>query len=408
MSGRDITAVIGQKTYYEQVGETKSFQNTDNQDVNAYLVKITKAEDKNREGKYALIKSTKQAGTTSSSDQYVTDITYGEQCDLLGKINTADTVNLQTRTFNGTVSVDDLSKGAGAKKPEDTTGVKGWTLAANKSDWKALGASVPDGVTTACANPAATGAAAAGSVPAVSKPNLGEVNADDANAKVDIKFDKNIAAVDTTGNISINVNGTDKTLASGGYTIAGDTLSINKAGIDALGITNATADNQLIVNADQIADAADTTKKNVATGELALQAKAPAAAPDTNPTANIKTLPDSEFPQSGPIELAFENPIQVADNGTSGKKLDATRIVVMEADDSGNQISGTEQNGLTYEVVDGNKLKISQPSGSKFKPATKYKILIQPGTFLNDDGKKANADFIPYTFKAVTPVVKKK
>jgi hypothetical protein len=247
--------------------------------------------------------------------------------------------------------------------------------------------------------------AAAGSVPAVSSTDLGSIDATQADAKVDITFGKNIAAVDTTnGNIIVNNGSSDVTLTSSQYEIAGTKLTIKKDGLTALGITdNSSTDRTLNLKDGQIADATDANQKNAATN-LTFKTEAPAAALDANPTANIKTLPDSEFPQSGPIELTFENNLQVADN----PKLDATRIVVMEADDSGNQISGTEQNGLTYEVVDGNKLKISQPSGSQFKPATKYKILIQPGTFLNDDGKKANADFIPYTFKAVTPVVKKK
>ena len=52
--GRDITAVIGERTYYEQVGTNISFKN-DSNNVDVYLVKITKAKDKSRKGKYALI-----------------------------------------------------------------------------------------------------------------------------------------------------------------------------------------------------------------------------------------------------------------------------------------------------------------------------------------------------------------
>ncbi len=38
--GRDITAVIGERTYYEQVGTNRSFKNGSN-NVDVYLVKIT-------------------------------------------------------------------------------------------------------------------------------------------------------------------------------------------------------------------------------------------------------------------------------------------------------------------------------------------------------------------------------
>lgn len=402
MNARNITEVIGPQTYYEQVGGTKSFSNGD-QEVAAYLVKITKTDNELHKDKYALIKSTKQAG-----GEYITDITYGKECDLLGKINTADNVNLQTRTFNGTVSVDDLSKEAGAKKPTENTSDKAWNLAANKPEWQGLGASVPQDVTQACSAPAA-GTPAAGSAPAVSENNLGEVNADDANAKVDIKFDKNIAAVDSSGSIIIKVNDVDKTLESTNYAITENTLSINKSGITALGITNETAANTLIVNANQIADKVDPTKKNLVTGALQLKAKAPGsgasanAAPDNNLEANIITPPNSEFPQSGPIELTFQNNLELAD----GKKL-ADQIFVMELDSSGNEIPNAGQKDLTYEVVGGKQLKISQPSGSQFKPATKYKVSIQPGTFLNDDGSKPNTDHIGYTFKAITPLVRRK
>jgi hypothetical protein len=394
MSARDITAVIGQKTYYEQVGGTKSFQNADNQDVNAYLVKITKAEDKNREGKYALIKSTKQAGATSSSDQYVTDVTYGEQCDLLGKINTANNVTLKTRTFDGTAPVDNPNK-AGAKKPEETTGSKAWDLEANKGKWQELGATVPSDVTTACsAKPPAT----PGSAPAVSKVDLGKVNAAATDAKVDVKFDKPIVAANADESISVKVNGPDKSLASDGYAIAGDTLSINKKGIDALGITNDIAANKLIVNADQVADKADPMKKNVATGELALQAKAPAAAPDANPTANITTPPAFKFSKTGPIELTFENSIQLA----TGKALDDSTIGIYEVDAAGTVKRDTKQTGLQYKFK-GNQLIITRPPNSEFTSGTKYRIVIASDILLNDDRKAANAASITYDFEAITP-----
>lgn len=100
------------------------------------------------------------------------------------------------------------------------------------------------------------------------------------------------------------------------------------------------------MNADQIADAADTTKKNVATGELALQAKAPAAAPDANPTANITTPPASKFSKTGPIELTFENPIQLA----TGKALDDSTIGIYEVDAAGTVERDTKQTGLQYKL----------------------------------------------------------
>ena len=510
MSGRDITAVIGQNTYYEAVGTKRSF-NDGNNDVDAYLVKITKADDKSREGKFALIRSTKHAGDQPSGDKYVTDITYGEQCDLLNQLNTPKKVTLSTRTFDGTAPVDNPNK-AGTKQPTETTTNKEWDLKANETEWKGLGASMPSTVTKACSAkpPGAAGSApavsktdlgevnaddanakidikfdkpivaanadesisvkvngqdkslakgaytiagdtlsinkagidalgitnttaanklivnadqiadaadttkknvatgelalqakapgAAGSAPAVSKTDLGEVNADDANAKIDIKFDKPIVAANADESISVKVNGQDKSLAKGAYTIAGDTLSINKAGIDALGITNTTAANKLIVNADQIADAADTTKKNVATGELALQAKAPAAAPDANPTANITTPPASKFSKTGPIELTFENPIQLA----TGKALDDSTIGIYEVDAAGTVKRDTKQTGLQYKFK-GNKLTITRPPNSELTPGTKYRIVIASDILLNDDRKAANGASITYDFKAITP-----
>lgn len=389
MSARDITAVIGQKRYYEQVGDTKSFKNSDEQDVNAYLVKITKAEDENHEGKYALIRSTKKAGDQPSGDKYVTDITYGEQCDLLNQLNTPEKVTLRTRTFDGTDSVDNPDK-QGTKKPKEITDDKEWNLKANETEWKGLGASLLSDVKNACI-------AAAGTPPAVSNADLGTVNADDATAKVDIKFNKLIVAANADKSISVNVNETDKTLASDGYTIAGGILSINKTGIDALGITNATADNKLVVNADQIADKTDPTKKNVATGELALQAKAPAAASDANPTANITTPPDSKFSKTGPIELTFENPIQLA----AGKALDDSTIGIYEVDAAGIVKRKTQQIGLQYKFQ-GNKLTITRPTNSEFTLGTKYRIVIASDILLNDDHKAANAASITYDFEAIT------
>jgi hypothetical protein len=243
-------------------------------------------------------------------------------------------------------------------------------------------------------------------VPAVSNTDLGEVNADDASAKVDIKFDKNIVAANKDGSISMKVNGTDKTLASDGYTIAGDTLSINKIGIDALGITNATAANKLIVNADQVADKADPTKKNVATGELALQAKVPAApapapaAPDSNPAPLITTT-ETQFNKAGPIELTFENPLRLA----PGKRLDSSNITIQEVGDAENAVPGTVvPTDLSY-AVDGSKLRITTPTG--FTAEKRYQVVIQPGLFLNDDGETPYQSQIGYNFKAITPTIEK-
>ena len=383
MSGRDITAVIGQNTYYEQVGTKKSFNDGSN-DVDAYLVKITKAEDESRIGKFALIRSTKKAG-----DQYVTDITYGEQCDLLKHLNTPEKVTLNTRTFDGTAPVDNPDK-QGTQKPKEITADKGWELNENVA-WKELGASVPSDVKNACI-------AAAGTPPAVSNTDLGTVNADDTTAKVDIKFDKEIAAANVGGSISINVNGTAKTLASDGYTIAGDTLSINKTGIDALGITNATPDNKLIVKADQIADAADPTKKNVATGELVLKAKAPTAA-DRNPNPRIITSANQEFAFDAPIELTFENPLKLA----PGKSLNSSNITIQEVDDAGDAVPGAVvPTDLSY-AVHGSKLRITTPRG--FTAQKKYQVIIQPGLFLKDDGMTPYGAQIGYTFKAITPSI---
>jgi hypothetical protein len=394
MSGRDITAVIGQNTYYEAVGTKRSF-NDGNNDVDAYLVKITKADDRSRVGKFALIKSTRKAGAQPSADQYVTDISYGEQCKLLEQLNTPEKLTLSTRTFDGTAPVDNPDK-QGTKKPTETIADKEWNLKANQTEWRGLGASLPSGVTQACsASPAA-----AGSVPAVSNTDLGEVNADDASAKVDIKFDKNIVAANTDGSINMKVNGTDKTLASDGYTIAGDTLSINKIGIDALGITNATAANKLIVNADQVADKADPTKKNVATGELALQAKAPAA-PDSNPTPLITTT-ETKFNKAGPIELTFENPLRLA----PGKSLDSSNITILQVDEGGQEVKGgAVPTDLTYAIdpSDSRKLRITTPTG--FTAEKRYQVVFQPGLLMPDAGNEPYAAQIGYTFKAITPTV---
>lgn len=383
MSGRDITAVIGQSTYYEQVGTKRSF-NDNNNDIDVYLVKITKAEDKSREGKFALIRSTKKAG-----DKYVTDITYGEQCDLLKHLNTPEKVTLNTRTFDGTAPVDNPDK-QGTQKPKEITADKGWELNENVA-WKELGASVPSDVKNACI-------AAAGTPPAVSNTDLGTVNADGATAKVDIKFDKPIVAANGDESISVKVNGQDKSLAKGAYTIAGDTLSINKTGIDALGITNATLGNKLIVNADQIADAADPTKKNVATGELVLKAKAPTAA-DRNPNPRIITSANQEFAFDAPIELTFENPLNLA----PGKSLNSSNITIQEVDDAGDAVPGAVvPTDLSY-AVDGSKLLITTPRG--FTAQKKYQVIIQPGLFLKDDGMTPYEAQIGYTFKAITPSI---
>lgn len=385
MGGRDITAVIGQSTYYEQVG-TKGRFNDNNNDIDVYLVKITKADDKSREGKFALIRSTQHAG-----DKYVTDITYGEQCDLLNQLNTQKKVTLSTRTFDGTAPVDNPDK-QGTQKPKETTADKEWDLKENVA-WKDLGASVLPNITQDC-----SASEAAGSAPAVSKTDLGTVNADDATAKVDIKFDKPIVAANQNGSISLKVNGTDKTLASDGYTIAGGILSINKTGITALGITNATLDNKLIVNADQVADATDTNKKNVITGELVLQAKVPAAA-DSNPNPRIITSANQEFAFNDPIELTFENPLKLA----SGKSLDSSNITIQEVDDAGNAVPGAVvPTDLSY-AVDGSKLRITTPTG--FTAQKKYQVVIQPGLFLNDDGMTPYGAQIGYTFKAITPSI---
>ncbi len=382
------------------VGQKRSFKDAAGEDVDAYLVKITKADDQSRVGKFALIKSTKKAGAQPSADQYVTDISYGEQCALLKQLNTPEKVTLSTRTFDGTAPVDNPGK-EGTKKPTETTADKEWNLKANESEWKGLGASLPTSVTQACSAPPA--AAGSSPTPAVSGTDLGTVNAAAAGAKVDIKFDKPIVAANTDGSISMKVNGTDKTLASDGYTITDKTLSINKKGIDALGITNATADNRLIVNADQIADKADPTKKNVATGELALQAKVPAApapaAPDSNPTPLITTT-ETQFNKAGPIELTFENPLRLA----PGKSLDSSNITILHVDEGGQEVKGgAVPTDLTYAIdpSDSRKLRITTPTG--FTAEKRYQVVFQPGLLMPDAGNEPYAAQIGYTFKAITP-----
>ncbi|NBV99331.1 MAG: hypothetical protein EBR67_07470 [Proteobacteria bacterium] len=415
MSGRDITAVIGQGTYYEQVGTQKSFKDASGKQVEAYLVKITKADDKNRKGKFALITSTKKPGEQPSGDQYVTDITYGEQCDLLEKLKTPGKVTLSTRTFDGTVPVDNPDK-VGTKEPTETIADKEWDLKANETEWKGLGASLPPDVTNACP---AKAPGTASSAPAVSNTDLGERDIYDASGKVKqganlaIKFDKGIKAVDPNGNIIVKADGgrgaDDITLTQDMYKIDKDSLIINEKGIENLKLAPG---GKITVKAGQIGSSvdgtptsSDITVSHTEKAEAASPSPSPsplpspsAPAPDANLTANIVTQPRSGFPKAGPIELTFENVIRLA----SGKKLDDSTVSVYAVDpNTGLVIPDTKEASLQYGIQN-NKLTITRSSG-EFIAETIYRVAISPDVLLNDDGNAANPTPVTYDFIAKTP-----
>jgi hypothetical protein len=92
----------------------------------------------------------------------------------------------------------------------------------------------------------------------------GEIDATTADAKLCIRFDANIAAVDTEdGRIVVNNGTSDVTLFPNHYEITGYTFTINKAGLTALGIEdNSSSIRGLTIKEGQIVDAADANIKN--------------------------------------------------------------------------------------------------------------------------------------------------
>ena len=136
----------------------------------------------------------------------------------------------------------------------------------------------------------------------------------------------------------------------------------------------------------------------MATGELALQAKVPAAA-DSNPNPLITTT-ETQFDKAGPIALTFENPLRLP----PGKSLGSSNITILEVDGNGQEVKGgAVPTNLTYQIdpSDDKKLLITTPTG--FTAEKRYQVVIQPGLFLNDDGETPYQSQIGYTFKAITP-----
>jgi methionine-rich copper-binding protein CopC len=254
--------------------------------------------------------------------------------------------------------------------------------------------------------------AAAGSAPAVSNPNLGELDIYDASGKVkaganlNIKFDKDIKAVDSNGNIIVRADGGAVTLTTDMYKINKNSLSINGKGIDHLKLTpggNITVKAGQVATTDGTPTSSDITVSHTEKAEVSSPSPSPSpspSAPDAKPTANIITPPISGFPKAGPIELTFENVIKLAE----GKKLDDSTVSVYAVDGNTKKvIVDTKQAGLQYAIKD-NKLTITRSSG-EFLAETRYRVAIKPDVLLNDDGKGANPTPVTYDFIAKTPTL---
>ena len=227
--------------------------------------------------------------------------------------------------------------------------------------------------------------------PTVSNTNLGTIDATAADASVDITFDKNIAVVDGSGNITVNNGSADVTLGSDKYEIDGTKLKIKKEGLTALGITdNSTTDRTLTVKEGQIADVTDANQKNVAT-DLTFKTE---VASDTSPNPVIKDPVDKEFSNNAPIILNFENPIKLA----SGRTLDDSTVTIVELNDD--NTDGNTVTGMGY-TANGNQLTITPTT--PFTAQKKYKIIISTDTLYKDNGTELYGGQVSYIFTAVEP-----
>lgn len=396
---RELSDIIGRDKYYTQTATTslKIKAGTEDIEGQAYTYEITKAADSTQVGKYGLTTTYEKDGK-SNTDTYIG--TQGEVLVLLRNLkdqsNTTTTpatpATVKTKSYSDATPLTQQGN-----KPVDVT-------AADK-EWKAAGGNTVTQGTTSINKWDALGEETNQKAkPELSASNLKELsnktkvlgNVDD---NIELTFNETVANPDGIELWDANANTKIAATVTLGNDSQTPTVENNKVIIDPSSPLTAggkyevrnsggTKLADLAVNPNAVSDPV----VNFSVGGT------PAAAPDANPTANITTPPASKFSKTGPIELTFENHIQLA----TGKALDDSTIGIYEVDAAGSVKRDTKQTGLQYKFQ-GNKLTITRPPNSEFIPGTKYRIVIASDILLNDDRKAANGVSITYDFEAITP-----